>query len=64
MSIQRRMARFDPKTVYFRCVFFTCSFINYACPNFRTTCAMALHHEFQLSTLPSIPSNGHAGGLC
>ena len=42
--------------------------INYACPNFRTTCAMALmftlQHEFELSTLPSIPSNGHVGGLC
>jgi hypothetical protein len=45
--------------------FFVCSLshsiINYACSNFRTTCAMALmftlQHEFELSTLPSIASN-------
>ena len=30
------------------------SIINYTCPNFRTTCALALQHEFELSTLPSI----------
>jgi len=23
-----------------------------------------LQHEFELSTIPSIPSNGHVGGLC
>jgi hypothetical protein len=32
------------------------------------TCAMTLmftlQHEFELSTHPSIPSNGHVGGLC
>jgi hypothetical protein len=41
--------------------------INYACPNFQATCAMALMftlQQFELSTLPSIPSNGHVGGLC
>ena len=56
--------------VYFRC-FFVCSFspslINYACSNFRSTCTMALmstlQHELELSTLPSIPSNSHFGGL-
>ena len=41
--------------------------INYACPNFRTTCAMALvftlQHEFEISTLLPIPCNGHLGGL-
>ena len=53
-------------------LFFVCSLspsiINYACPNFQTTCAMALmftlQHELKLSKLPSIPSNGHDGGLC
>ena len=44
------------------------SIINYACPNFRTTCTMTLmftlQHEFEISALPSIPSNGHIGGLC
>jgi hypothetical protein len=50
-------------------LFFVCnlspSVINYVYPNFRTTCAMTLifilQHEFELSTLSSIPSNG---GLC
>ena len=45
-------------------VVFVCSvspsIINNACPNFRTTCAMALmftlQHEFELATLPSIPA--------
>ena len=53
--------------VYFRCFIFVCSLspsiINYAYPNFRTTCAMALmfihQHEFEISTLPSIRFNGH-----
>ena len=65
MNIRRRLARFDKKTCIF--VVFVCSFppiiIDYARPNFRSTCAMALQHEFELSTLPSIPSNGHVGGL-
>jgi hypothetical protein len=42
--------------------------IYYACPTLRTTCTMALmltlQHDFELSTLPSIPFNGHIGGLC
>ena len=52
------------------CIFvlFVCSFINYACPNFRTTYAMALmftlQHELEPLTLPSIPPNGHVGGRC
>ena len=49
--------------LYFR-NFFVCSLspsiINCACPNFQTTYAMelmfTLQHEFELSTLPSIPS--------
>ena len=52
-------------------LFFVCSLspsiISYACPNFQTTCAMALMftlQQFELLTLPSIPSNGHVGGLC
>ena len=43
------------------------SLINYACSNFRSTCTMALmftlQHEFELSTLPPIPSNSHVGSL-
>ena len=43
------------------------SIIYYACPNFRTTCPMVpmltLHHELEIAMLPSIPSNGHVGGL-
>ena len=66
MSIKRCLARFDQKTCIF-VVFFGCSLppniINYACPNFRTICAMALQHEYELSTLPSIPSNCHVCGL-
>ena len=56
------------------CIFvvFVCSLspsiINYTCPNFRTIRAMApmfkLQHEFELLTLPSIPSNSHVGDLC
>jgi hypothetical protein len=41
-----------------------CNLYNYACLTFRTTCARAVQHEFELSTLPSIPSTGHVGGLC
>jgi hypothetical protein len=51
-------------------LFFVCSLppsiINYAYPNFRTTCAMALMltvQQFELSTLPSISSNGHVNVL-
>ena len=63
MSKKRSLVRFDQKTCSF-VVFDVCSSIfNYACPNFRTTCAMALQHEFKLSTLPSIPSNDHVGDL-
>jgi len=40
------------------------SIINYACPNFRTTCTMALQNEFELSTLPSIPPNNHVDDIC
>lgn len=51
-------------------MFFMCSLspniFNYACPDFRATCSMALmitlKHEFELPMLPSIPSNGHIGG--
>ena len=61
MSIQRCLAKFD-QNVYFRC--FCVQLVSqHACPNFRTTCAMALQHELELSTLPSIPFNGHVGGL-
>jgi len=53
----------NKKPVYF--VVCVCSLslgiINYACPNFRTTCEMTLmftlQHVFELSTLPSIPYN-------
>ena len=61
------------KHEYKTCIFvvFVCSLspmiINYACPSFQTTCALALmftlQHKFELSTLPSIPSIGHVGGL-
>ena len=69
-SINHRLVRFDQKLVIL--LFFVCSLstniINYTCPNFQTICAMALmftlQHEFKLSALPSIPSNGHVGGLC
>ena len=51
----------------FRC-FLSTSIIKYACPNFRTTCTTALmltlQHAFELSTLPSIPSNCHVDSLC
>ena len=68
MSITRRLARFDKTNVYFR-GFCVCSLspkiINFTCPNFRTTSAMALMLTLQqLSTLPSIPSNSHVGSLC
>jgi len=55
--------------MYKTCIFvvFVCSIIDYACPNFRTTSTMALmftlQHGFELSTLPSIPSNCNVGGL-
>ena len=41
------------------------SIINYACPNFLATCAVALMFtlQFELSKIPSIPSNGHVGVL-
>jgi hypothetical protein len=50
----------------FLCVACLPSIINYACPNFRTTCArvFTFQHEFELSTLSSIPPNSHIGGLC
>ena len=63
MSIKRCLVRFDQKTCSFVVLCVCSSIINYACPNFRTTYAMALQHEFKLSTLPSIPSNGHVGDL-
>ena len=52
--------------VFCTCVQLSSSIVNYACPNFRTicTCAMALQHEFELSTLPSIPSNCHVSRVC
>ena len=59
--------------VYFLWGFFcvcslSASIIKYACLNFRTSCAMALmltfQHEFELPTLPSIPSNCHVGSVC
>ena len=48
MNIKRRLARFE-QNVYFRC--FSCAalspiIINYACPNFRTTCALTLMFTF------------------
>jgi hypothetical protein len=67
MSIKGRLARFDKKNRVFSLFFvysLSPSIINYACPNFRSTCAMALQYVFELSTLPSIPPNGHVGGLC
>ena len=59
----------EDKTCIF--VVFVCSLspniINYACPNFQTTCAMALtltlQHDFELRTLPSIHSFSHVGCL-
>ena len=69
MNIKGLLSRFDQKTYIFGeggCVCsLSPSIINYAYPNFRTTCtcAMTLQHEFELSTLPLIPSNGHVGGL-
>ena len=70
--IKCRLERFDQKNVYFCCFFVSSlspSIINYVCPSFRTTCAMhctdsTCQHEFEFSMLPSIPSNGHVGGLC
>jgi hypothetical protein len=76
MCITCRLARFDQKRVFslllLLFLFFLCSSspssINYACRNFRTTCAMGLmftlQHEFELSMLPSIPYNCHVGSLC
>ena len=66
MNIKYRLARFDKIKRVFS-LFFVRSLspriINYACLNFLNTCAMALQHEFELSTLISIPSNSHVGGL-
>ena len=71
MSIKRQLARFEQTTCI--CVVFVCSMspiiINYACPNFRTKCAMSLmstlQYEFELLMLSSsIPFNGHVGVLC
>ena len=62
MIIKRRFAKFDLKSV-FACSL-SPSIINNVFPNFRSKCAMALPHEFELSTLPSIPSNGHVVCLC
>ena len=70
MRIRRRLERFGPKCVF--SLFFVCSLspitIYHACPKLRSTCGIALiftlQHKFELSTLPSIPSNGHVGGLC
>jgi len=56
ISIKCGLSRFDQKKFIF--------VVFYACPIFRTTYAMALQYEFELSTLPSIPFNGHVGGLC
>ena len=36
---------FQPKNMYFRC--FLCAAHLPACPNFRSTCVMALQHEFE-----------------
>ena len=45
MNIKHCLAKFNKKTCIFVVILF-CSFsptnINYACPNVRTTCAMAL----------------------
>ena len=38
MNIKCRLARFDHKYVFL--LFFMCSFIIYACPNFLTTCTL------------------------
>ena len=69
MSIKRRFVRFDHTTcmlvVFFDAPFsLSPSIINYACPHFQATCAMVPQHDFELSTILSIPSNGHVGGLC
>jgi hypothetical protein len=67
MSIKHYLARFDQK----KCIFIV--FLCAAClpassimhvPIPEQHCAMTLQHEFELSTLPSIPSNGQVGDLC
>jgi hypothetical protein len=59
---------FSDNTIVRLFIFFVVqSIINYACPNFRTTWAMALmftlQHAFEL-TFSSIPSKDHVSGLC
>ena len=51
MRIKRRSEKFDKKNVYFRCFVSSLSpsIINYACPNFRMTCAMTLMFTFMNS---------------
>ena len=71
MNIRRRLATFDQNylkkrvfSLFFVCSLSASSIINYACTNFRATCTNVLQHGLELSTLHSIPSNGHVGGLC
>jgi len=68
MSVKRRLARFDQKTCIF--IVFVCrlspSIINYACPNFRTTCANGtdVYTSAWVWTLNASFNSIHVGGLC
>jgi len=62
--------------IYLQNIYRTCMFVGFCLPTSlimhvsisEHTCAMTLMltlpHEFELSTHPSIPSNGYVGGLC
>ena len=62
--------------IYLQNIYRTCMFVGFCLTASlimhvsisEHTCAMTLmftlQHEFELSTHPSIPSNGHVGGLC
>ena len=71
MSIKRRLARFDQKTCIF-VVLFVCLFVGFFCNitdvyifyAYQLAIFQPLQHEFELSTLLSISSNGHVDGLC
>ena len=64
ISIKRRLSRFHGKT----CTACLSALLNVHVPISKLHAQMSpiftLQYEFELSTLPSIPSNGHVGGLC
>ena len=64
ISIKRRLSRFHRKT----CTACLSALLNVHVPISKLHAQMSLiftlRYEFELSTLPSIPSNGHGGGLC